>query len=121
MGDLLGFKKVMILPIFQMLGIVLCSMECTLNSTHDLFSFDLVDDCYVAFLCNKTLCSNEMLAQFPNGYIFWYKHERCLKNALHHFEKFFLHSNVMGDNIVIGSHKLKLNKKTYEHCYLKRK
>ena len=27
MGDLLGFKMVMILPIFQMLGIVLCSME----------------------------------------------------------------------------------------------
>jgi len=26
-GDLLGFKMVMILPIFQMLGIVLCSME----------------------------------------------------------------------------------------------
>ena len=27
MGDLLGFKMVMILPIFQMLGIVLCIME----------------------------------------------------------------------------------------------
>ena len=27
MGDLFGFKMVMILPIFQMLGIVLCTME----------------------------------------------------------------------------------------------
>ena len=27
MGDLFGFKMVMILPIFQMLGIVLCIME----------------------------------------------------------------------------------------------
>ena len=27
MGDLFGFKMVMILPIFQILGIVLCNME----------------------------------------------------------------------------------------------
>ena len=27
MGDLFGFKMVMILPVFQMLGIVLCIME----------------------------------------------------------------------------------------------
>ena len=58
MGDLLGFKMVIILPIFQMLGIVLCRMEWLDMSVRALMATGILQSSIPR--CHSHLC-------LPNG------------------------------------------------------